>query len=213
MSGRRRPRATYANVTATLALVFALGGTSYAALTITGENVSDGSLTGADLKDGSVGPADLAASQRNAVTAKKKKKKARPGPRGPAGPAGAQGSAGLAGTPGAVDGCTAGLLVRLGRICAGSPSTLDNWLNALHYCTNLGLRLPSLSEALALAKNFDVPGVAAAQTFWTNDNWLDTSDAGTSALAWDVSEEGSLDVDPTSASHRIVCVADPTNAL
>jgi hypothetical protein len=195
-----------------LALVIALGGTSYAAVTITGEDVKDGSLTGADLKDGSIGLVDLATSQRNAVLAGKKKR-ARRGPAGPAGAAGALGSTGPTGTPGPVDGCTAGLLVRLGRICAGSPSSSDDWLDALHYCTNLGLQLPTLSEGLALAKNFDVPGVAAGQTFWTNDNWLDSNGAATSALAWDVSEEGSLDVDPTSASHRIVCAANPTNAL
>lgn len=51
--------ARYANVVATLALVVAVGGTSYAAATITGKDVKDGSLTGKDLKQHSVAAADL----------------------------------------------------------------------------------------------------------------------------------------------------------
>lgn len=53
-------RSSYANVTATLALVVALSGTSYAAVVI----------TGADIKNGSIKTADLA---RNAVISKKVK--------------------------------------------------------------------------------------------------------------------------------------------
>jgi hypothetical protein len=41
---------SYANVMSTIAVVLALGGTSYAAITITGKNVRDGSLTGADVR-------------------------------------------------------------------------------------------------------------------------------------------------------------------
>ncbi|QIG43567.1 hypothetical protein G5V58_13075 [Nocardioides anomalus] len=74
-------RPTPALVVAVLALVVALGGTSYAAAKIgsaqiknnsvkgkdvkdgslTGKDVKDGSLTGADVADGSLSPADLAA--------------------------------------------------------------------------------------------------------------------------------------------------------
>jgi hypothetical protein len=44
-------RLTYANVMATLAVFIALGGSSYAALRITGRDVRDNSLTGADIKN------------------------------------------------------------------------------------------------------------------------------------------------------------------
>jgi hypothetical protein len=44
----------YTNVTATLALFVALGGTSYAAVTLTGADVRNGTVTGADLGNGSV---------------------------------------------------------------------------------------------------------------------------------------------------------------
>jgi hypothetical protein len=46
-----RSRLTYANVMATLAVFIALGGSSYAALRITGKDVRDNSLTGADVKN------------------------------------------------------------------------------------------------------------------------------------------------------------------
>ena len=41
-----RARLTYANVMATIAVFVALGGSSYAAITITGKNVRNSSLTG-----------------------------------------------------------------------------------------------------------------------------------------------------------------------
>jgi hypothetical protein len=46
-----RPRLTYANVVATLALFVALGGGSYAAIKVTGRNVPRDALTGADIKN------------------------------------------------------------------------------------------------------------------------------------------------------------------
>src|SRR3954453_695446 len=54
-----RPRLTYANVVASLALFTALGGTSFAAIQLTSANVRDGSLTGRDVKDGSLRSRDV----------------------------------------------------------------------------------------------------------------------------------------------------------
>jgi hypothetical protein len=50
-----RRRLTYANVMATLAVFIALGGSSYAAIRITGRDVANGSLTYRDLKRNTVG--------------------------------------------------------------------------------------------------------------------------------------------------------------
>lgn len=50
-----RRRLTYANVMATLAVFIALGGISYAALTVTGRNVKNGSLTFRDLRRDTLG--------------------------------------------------------------------------------------------------------------------------------------------------------------
>jgi len=54
-----RARLTYSNVVATIALFVALGGSSYAALTLTGRNIKDSTLTGKDVKDKSLTGADV----------------------------------------------------------------------------------------------------------------------------------------------------------
>jgi hypothetical protein len=50
---------TYSNVMATLAVFVALGGSSYAAITITGKEVRNNSLTGADIRNNSLKSGDL----------------------------------------------------------------------------------------------------------------------------------------------------------
>ena len=50
-----RRRLTYANVMATVAVFIALGGSSYAALTVTGQEVVNGSLTSSDLRRDTLG--------------------------------------------------------------------------------------------------------------------------------------------------------------
>ena len=70
------------------ALFVALGGTGYAALTVTGRSIKNGTLSGADIRNGSLQRRDLAPA-------------ARPGGRGKQGPAGPAGTAGLPGPRGA----------------------------------------------------------------------------------------------------------------
>ena len=55
MIARLRRHFSYANVMATLAVFIALGGSSYAALNITGRDVKDGSLTHRELKRNTLG--------------------------------------------------------------------------------------------------------------------------------------------------------------
>jgi hypothetical protein len=62
-----RQHLTYGNVVATLALFIALGGTSYAALTITGRNVKNGSLTSKDLKRNTLGGSRIRESRLGKV--------------------------------------------------------------------------------------------------------------------------------------------------
>jgi hypothetical protein len=52
---RLRRHFTYANVMATLAVFIALGGSSYAALNLTGRDIKDGSLTNRELKRNTLG--------------------------------------------------------------------------------------------------------------------------------------------------------------
>jgi hypothetical protein len=94
----RMPRFSPSMVVAVIALVCALGGTSYAALSVTSKNVKNNtltsadvknnSLTGQDVKDGSLSPADIGGLS------------ARAGEQGPAGPRGADGARGPQGPAG-----------------------------------------------------------------------------------------------------------------
>src|SRR3954447_13520154 len=87
MIRRLRERLTYANVTATLALFIALGGTSYAALSLPRDSVGSrqiraGAVHSSEVKDRSVRLSDISVSARKSLR----------GAVGPAGPPGAQGA-------------------------------------------------------------------------------------------------------------------------
>jgi Collagen triple helix repeat (20 copies) len=126
-----RGRVGFANVTSMLALVVALGGTSYAAITVTGKNVKDSSLTGRDVKNRSLTGTDIKDSsltsrdvKNNTLLAADFKKGQLPaatrgadglpgargldgapgsrGADGPAGPVGAKGDTGLIGPTGPI---------------------------------------------------------------------------------------------------------------
>lgn len=97
MLARVRPRLTYANVIATLALFIALGGSSYAALTLPRNSVGSSqirsnavgsselrsrSVSGSEIRNGSIRSTDIYSGTRRAL-------RGAAGPAGPAGPAGA----------------------------------------------------------------------------------------------------------------------------
>ena len=64
---RLRHHLTYANVMATVAVFIALGGSSYAALQVTGKNVRDRSLTYRDLKRNTLGGSRIKESRLGVV--------------------------------------------------------------------------------------------------------------------------------------------------
>jgi hypothetical protein len=90
----RRPSASL--VISVVALFVALGGTSYAALTITGKDVKNSSLTTKDIKDNSLTSADV--RDRSLRLRDFRSGELSNGQRGPAGPAGPAGAAGAAGS-------------------------------------------------------------------------------------------------------------------
>jgi hypothetical protein len=99
MIHRLRERMTYGNVVATLALFVALGGTSYAAITLPRNSVGaaqlrTSSVRSAEVKDRSLGARDLSLGARRFL----KGQRGETGPRGPQGPRGDPG--GTIGTPG-----------------------------------------------------------------------------------------------------------------
>jgi hypothetical protein len=96
-----RTRLTYANVMATSALFIALGGSSYAAITVTGKSVKDSSLTGRDVKNSSLTGKDVKNRSLLAVDFKAGQLPAgAQGSQGPQGPRGATGDPGAKGDPG-----------------------------------------------------------------------------------------------------------------
>jgi hypothetical protein len=94
-----RRHLTYANVISSICLFTVLGGSAYAAATITGKQVKNNSLTSADIRNGTLGAADLkrgllsTPAQGNGATGAG-------GPAGPQGPPGPKGEAGPQGAPG-----------------------------------------------------------------------------------------------------------------
>lgn len=101
----RLSRPSPAMVVASVALVVALGGTSYAASQLSGADVKDGSLTGADVRNGSLTEHDLKGGTLTGATIRDgslQSKDFRAGqlPAGPRGETGDAGPAGAAGPPG-----------------------------------------------------------------------------------------------------------------
>jgi hypothetical protein len=156
----------YANVTATVALVIALGGTSYAAIklpanSVTSKTVKDKTLLKKDFKPGQLpaGPkgADGAAGAAGA-----------PGPQGPAGPQGAQGPAG-AGTGEGVSATSAtvpypspGTAVNVGSLTLGAgkwsvtaKTIATNASTTIEAHVTCDLRIGSNATADTLASGLD----------------------------------------------------------
>jgi hypothetical protein len=93
-----RARLTYANVVATVALFVALGGSSYAAISITGKNVKNSSLTGKDVKNNSLTGSDVKNIKSGDVSDHSLLAKDFSAGQLPAGPQGQKGDTGVPGT-------------------------------------------------------------------------------------------------------------------
>jgi hypothetical protein len=101
----RRLSRRHTTAVAYLALFAALGGSAYAAVTVTGKNIKDGTVTGRDVKNRSLGTNKLSTRAVSSLTGRPgpagpQGERGPVGPTGPAGPKGATGPAGPQGTPG-----------------------------------------------------------------------------------------------------------------
>jgi hypothetical protein len=145
MGGWLKRRLTYANVTATLALVVALAGTSYAALrvgsrqivdnsvrsadlrnnSVTGRDVRNRSLSGRDIKSKSIGPGQIKEGQLEVLDALR---------------VGGRTLSEL------IVGCDEPLRA-VGAVCIeGSPRPALGFVTANNQCTQIGGRLPQYTE-------------------------------------------------------------------
>lgn len=119
MIGRFRQRLTYANVTATLALFIALGGSSYAALSLPRNSVGTqqirpGAVRSTDVKNRTLRLGDLSVRARESL-------EGAPGPVGPAGPAGAPAAKHFAAVS------ASGALVRGNATSGGREGSVGNY--------------------------------------------------------------------------------------
>jgi Collagen triple helix repeat (20 copies) len=104
----RRLARRHSTAVAYLALFAALGGSAYAAVTVTGNNIKDGTITGRDVKNRTLGTNKLSPNALRSIASRPGPQgapgvpgpKGEPGARGPAGPKGALGLAGATGPAG-----------------------------------------------------------------------------------------------------------------
>jgi hypothetical protein len=184
---------SYSNVMATVALFVALGGSSYAAVTL-----SKNSVRSANIKNGQVKTADLAS---NAVTSGKVKNgsllsadfkagQLPAGAPGVAGPAGAKGDAGTAGTNGANATKLFGYVSETGAVSRSSGITAATHPGADYYIVTFNQDISACTPVVSPAKTSS-HGIAVGMHLYTDMG------AGTSLAANQVEVDT---VSPTGAA-------------
>src|SRR5215212_5248730 len=166
-----RSRLTYANVMATIAVFVALGGSSYAALTVTGKNVRNRSLTAKDIKKNSLTSAEV---RDRALLAKDFKTGQLPA--GPQGAKGDKGNAGQAGAPGtarayAIGGSNCGSPGAFCTVLRGKGVAYIVYVATGTYCVGVSGIDASAPDSVALvsvANAQGTPGLYAAS--WRSTN-------------------------------------------
>jgi collagen triple helix repeat protein len=162
----RRLSRRHSTAVAYLALFAALGGGSaYAAATVTGSNIEDGTITGKDVKNRSLGTNKLSPRAVSSLTG-------RPGPAGPAGPKGEKGDRGPAGPTGPKG--PAGAPGAQGPAGPAGSSGISGW----EYQVSPGVAVPSNSYKSA---QVDCPG--GKKALGGGGSAVITAGAGAVALA------------------------------
>lgn len=157
MFRRLQKRLSYSNVLATTALFIALGGTSYAAITLPRNSVGnvqlrDNAVTGREVRDRSLGVRELNLLAREALRGER-------GPAGPAGPAG-----GTPGTPGAAE-LVFTYKTQAASIGAGSEQT-QAFATASVQC-DPGQRVTGGGTKLSGTSMFLIDSYPSSSTAWT----------------------------------------------
>jgi hypothetical protein len=167
-----------------LALFLVLaGGVAYGANTVFSSDIVDGEVRTADIGNQQVRSADV---RDDSLT-----------------------GGGLTGTDIAdqsgVDTCTHGT-ARFGELCVVGADQEQVWTAAVDTCRDMGLRVPTLGEAVALAEDYDVPSVDFGDRFWTDENiYLN------GFLIYEVSEDANYGPSADESTWDTVCVTTPTN--
>jgi hypothetical protein len=201
MLDKLRHRLTYANVMSTLAVFIALGGSSYAVVTISGANIKNRSITANKLKKNTLTGLQVRESTLGRVT------RARV----------ADNAARLEGF-GAADfkiRCPADTYPLADVCIEQAPRPAVPYGSAVRQCSDVGRpagpgrRLPTHGEMLAALTAFDpAPGGEL-----TSHVYPSTATPGTVEVLVVASKGGSVEVTPNTAagSKAYRCVADPLN--
>src|SRR4051812_5858248 len=215
-----RPRISYANVVATLALVLAVGGTSYAAGLISGKSLKNRSVAGKKLKKntvtgtevreaklGKVPSADNATNAANAAHATQADNAATADTA-----AGATTSANASKLGGATPesyrvSCPGGTIRVLDECFEPNQRAAKTFPLATKECGALGRRVPTFSELEGARQNgFNGIGVPP-----NNYELTSSVDSGNTSVGIDPSGNG-FSVPFSDATRPFRCVAIPTNA-
>jgi hypothetical protein len=181
---RIRRHLTFANVASAIALFVAISGGTAVALSGTNTVQSDDLGPGAQVKapdvaDNAVNSADVVNESLTGADVKN-----------------------FSG----VDNCV--LTTRLGQLCVRAENFARPWIDALNHCANLDLRLPSLAEAVELARTHDIPNVGDNEIFWTGDRYLNTNGQ---VVADTATDSGAGTAQGWNTAFETVCVTTPTN--
>ncbi|HEY1357037.1 MAG TPA: hypothetical protein VGF21_01915 [Thermoleophilaceae bacterium] len=204
---RIKQHLTYANVTATLALFIALGGSSYAALHITGRQIRNNSVTGKDIRNNSLTGRDVREKRLGQVS------RARTADRLGGFVGGARDSYSSLQL---LDRCPAGTIPKA-SVCPETPGSrpAQPFGAAASICARVGepasvfgRRLPTVAELKSMV------GDQRFQLAPGGELTSDVVPSGPNSLDVVVmAPDGSTSSVTESAAHPFRCVADPTNVI
>jgi hypothetical protein len=147
----RSYRPSHATVVAYLALFVALGGSSYAAITVTGRNVKNSSLTGKDVKNNSLSGSDVKNLKSGDVANGSLLAQDFAAGELPAGPKGDKGTPGDTGHRGPSDGFAGinqGFDIPPGKYMAWHRGTLSSTTGSGNFSCDLDFTAPSTSTVV-----------------------------------------------------------------
>jgi hypothetical protein len=189
MPRRFRPRLTYANVASTLALVLALGGVSYAAVTINGKNLKNRTVGAVKIKKNVLGGTEINELKLGKVA-----------------------SAGNADTVGGQSptsfklSCPQGLTLAIGQCFETSLRTAATWSGANGTCGGLGRRVPTIAELDSARQNNVAVGVPLNNYEMSASINYDAAEA-----YWSIDPAGNRVRDPIANTRPFRCIQSPTN--
>ena len=195
-----RRRLSYANVMATLAVSIALGGSSYAALTVTGRDVANGSLTYRDLKRETLGGSRIRESQLGKVRRARNADKI----------SGLTARRLLVRCPSATV-AVSDICVEIATHGPAPYSSAAVTCESTNRRASLGRRLPSHDELMTAIGE---PGIALAEGGeLTRNVYPSVAQPGRTEVLYITDNTGSVDLtsDTAAGAKAFRCVADPLN--